>query len=610
MLGCIGVVYGDIGTSPLYAFREAAHIVGGKDGMQASEIYGILSLIIWALLAVVTLKYILFLLYADNKGEGGLLSLTAQARKATAKYDSIVLFLGILGAALFYGDAAITPAISVLSAVEGMKLVTPAFDHMVLPTAMTILIVLFWFQKKGTARMSIFFGPVTLIWFLCLGVAGIVHIVDHPRILMSFSPHYAILFLINHSTVSLAVIGAVFLAITGAEALYEDLGHFGRRPIQLAWLWLVFPCLVLNYMGQGALVLDNPKALENPFFLMFPDWALAPMVGLATLATIIASQAVITGTYSLTRSAIQLGILPRMEIRHTSREQHGQIYMPKVNRLLLLAVLFLCLMFGSSSALASAYGIAVSGTFIVTSALVFLVVWKVWDRSLRFTICLLAPFAVLELVFLAANLIKIFDGGYVPLFFAGFLVMMMMTWVAGTRYLYVQSRRISMPLEELKEKMVRLKPARVPGTAIFLTSDSQSAPIALLQNLKHNKVLHEHNIILTVVTAATPKVAENHRIVIESASDRIASVILHFGYMETPDVPRALASARFRGFDIDLENASYFLGRRSIVIDGKKGLPEWQDRIYIAMARSAINATDFFRIPPGKVVEMGVQMPV
>jgi KUP system potassium uptake protein len=607
-LGSIGVVYGDISTSPLYAFREAiARSTAAGTLPGPAEIFGIISLILWSLIVIVTLKYILFLLYADNRGEGGMLSLTALAQKGLKSGGSYIALLGIIGAALFYGDASITPAISVLSAVEGLELLAPSMAHFVLPLAIAILIALFILQKHGTARVSILFGPVMTCWVLMLGAAGLPHIIGHPAVLMACSPYYAVKFLIVHRGIALTVLGAVFLAITGAEALYEDLGHFGRRPIQTAWLFLVFPCLALNYLGQGALLLAQPD-ITNPFFLMVPHWFLLPLVIMATMATIIASQAVITGTYSLTRSAIQLGLLPRMEIKHTSESHAGQIYMPKVNRLLMWAVLFLIVIFRSSSALASAYGIAVTGTLLVTSALVFIVVTKTWGRSALFASCLVVPFVIIEFVFLSANMMKIFDGGIVPLMMAGLLIMLMVIWVRGSRYLMVRTRRQTLPLRDLIETLNADMPLRIRGTAIYLTGDSQSAPIALVQNLKHNKVLHERNVILTVVTARIPAVAESQRVVVEKLSPYMTSVILHFGYSETPDVPRALALAPDLG--LNLKDVSYFLGRRTLIPDGRRGLPEWQDHIFIPMARSAANATDFFRLPPGKVVELGMQIAV
>ena len=610
LLGSIGVVYGDIGTSPLYAFREAAVQTAGGGGITPVEIYGVCSMILWALMLVVTLKYVLFLLRLDNRGEGGILSLVVQAYKPAGKLGPFVFFMGLIGAALFYGDAAITPAISVLSAVEGLKLAAPGLEAYVLPISICILFALFYAQKSGTARVSIFFGPVTVLWFLVMGGLGIWWMIETPAILNALNPYYALYFFTHHGMVGLIILGAVFLSVTGAEALYADLGHFGRKPIQRAWLFLVFPCLALNYLGQGALVLTHPDAIENPFYRLVSEDFLLPLILLATAATIVAAQAVITGAYSLTRQAIQLGFLPRMEIRHTSNDQKGQIYIPQVNRLLLIGVILLCLVFGSSSGLASAYGIAVSGTMLVSSMLAFIVIWKVWKRSAAFAAIVVMPFLVLEVVFFAANMLKLFQGGIVPLFLAAVLVVMMMIWVKGTTYLRRKSQEDVISLSDLIETLDRQAPTRIEGTAIFLTSDPSTAPVALLQNLRHNKILHAHNIILTVATSQMPTVPETHRISVEALSSTITCVVLNFGYMETPDVPQALRLLPRHGVDLDTENASYFLGRRSIVSDAKVGLPEWQDNIYIAMARSASNANDFFRIPYDRVVEMGIQMAV
>lgn len=610
-LGCVGVVYGDIGTSPLYAFRVAITQAAAGAIPQPSEIFGVLSLIIWALILVVSLKYVLFLLHVNNRGDGGILSLMALAQRAVAKnHPGIVLLFGIIGAALFYGDASITPAISVLSAVEGVGLITPAFDGMALPVALVILFVLFSLQKRGTGKMSVLFGPIMVVWFLIIGIAGLSGILTNPSILLSFNPLYGFSFLIHHGWISLIVLGAVFLAVTGSETLYADLGHFGIKPIQTAWLWLVFPCLLLNYLGQGAFVLGNPEGIENPFFLMVPEWALIPLVLMATAATITASQAVITGAYSLTRQAIQLGLLPRLEIRHTSMKQEGQIYIPKVNRLLLYVVLLLCLTFGSSSALASAYGVAVSLTMVVTSLLAFVVLWKVWKKNVFLAALIALPFVLIEGVFTAANMLKIFDGGFVPLVMALLLVVMMVTWVNGTRYLRKKDHRQSISLTDLMEKLDREEPTRIHGTAIFLTSNPHDAPIALMQNLKHNKVLHDHNVVLTILNVDASKVPDDKKIVVEHLSSTMTRVLVSFGYMEIPDVPRALILAQCYGLEITLDEASFFLGKRSIISDPKRGLPEWQDHIYIAMAKSAASATDFYRIPYNRVVEMGMQMTV
>lgn len=613
-IGCIGVAYGDIGTSPLYAFREAAKAVSHGGPLLPLEIYGILSIIIWSVTLIVTLKYILFLLRVDNRGEGGSLSLMALALKATTpgKRDfSIVLGIGMVGAALFYSDAAITPAISVLSAVEGINLMTEKdISHVVLPLAIILLLFLFSAQKRGTQKVSLFFGPVMCVWFMVLSFNGIIWILKDPSILKVFNPWYAINFLIHHGEISLIVLGAAFLSVTGAESLYADLGHFGRKPIQIAWLILVFPALILNYIGQGSLLLSNPTAIENPFYLMVTDDWLIPMVLLSTLATIIASQAVITGAYSLTRQAIQLGLLPRLEIRHTSESQEGQIYLPKINRLLLLGVLFLCVVFKSSSALASAYGIAVTGTMIVSSMMAFYVMWRVWGRNPVLAACLVLPFLLLECVFLTANMLKVFEGGIVPLACAAMLTLLMYVWVAGTRYLRRKDHRQAIALTDLMERLERETPARVPGTAIFLTSSPHDAPIALIQNLKHNKCLHEHNVVLTIINTEMPKISDAHRIVIDPINSSMTRVLIHFGYMETPDVPKAIHMARVMGLDVDPMDSSYFLGKRSIISDPKRGLPEWQDHIYIALARAAASATDFYRIPSDKVVELGIQITV
>jgi KUP system potassium uptake protein len=604
LIGCIGVVYGDIGTSPLYAFREAALRVS-HGGIQPAELYGILSLIFWSLMIIVTLKYVLLLLRVDNKGEGGVLSLMAMAQKRVKRGREVVFIAAIAGTALFYGDAAITPAISVLSAVEGLKLVAPSFDTVVLPLAIFILFMLFAIQKTGTGNMSKFYGPVTALWFLTMGVTGAWWVIQYPSIIMGLSPHYGLLFLIKHGMLSFFVLGGVFLAVTGVEALYADLGHFGRKPIQRAWLWFVFPCLTLNYLGQAAMVLNNPKTLENPFFLLVPEWGLIPLVCIATVATIIASQATITGAMSLTRQGIQLGLLPRMEIRHTSATEAGQIYMPKVNGYLLVAVLMLCAVFRESGALASAYGIAVNGTMIVTSILAFIALPKILNKTYMFSALVVLPFVIVEGVFLASNLMKFFDGGFLPVFFAAYIVLMMVTWVQGTRYLHKHSARKSVSMVDLIEKMDRNPPHVVTGTAIFLTSDSRNAPEALMQNLKHNQVIHEKNIILTVAVAEVPIVPEAQRLIVEHLSSRIVRAIVSFGYMETPDVLSALYNADKQGLNIDVEKVTFFLGRHKIISNPRRGLPGWQDKIYIAMSRSAVSATDFYKIPPSQVIEIG-----
>jgi len=610
-VGSIGVVYGDIGTSPLYAFREAVVAAGGPGGLVTrTTVFGVLSLILWALILIVTIKYVLILLRADNNGEGGTLTLMALAQRALGKSGSVVVLLGIISGALFYGDALITPALSVLSAIEGLKVATPAFDDSVVPLTIVILLALFAVQSRGTGRVGLFFGPIMTVWFIAIAIPGVHRIIADPEVLWAFNPLYGLTFLTEHGKIGLLTLGAVFLAVTGAEALYADLGHFGRRPIQTAWLVIVLPALVVNYLGQGVLVLTDPKAVANPFFLLYPDWALLPMVGLATAATVIASQAVITGAYSLTRQAIQLGLLPRLEIRHTSETRFGQIYMPRVNALLLIGVLVLVAVFKSSSALASAYGIAVTGTMVVTAMMAFVVIWKGWHWSLPAAAALMLPFLAIDLTFLMANLLKVYEGGWVPLAFGGVLMIIMYTWRRGTRLLFEKTRRQETPLKDLVAMLERKPPQRVPGTAVFFTSDPESAPTALLHSLKHYKVLHEQNVILTVKTADFPHVLPSERVRIEQISPTFSRVHLRFGYMETPNVPKALAIARKVGWHFDIMATSFFLSRRALKPAVHSGMPRWQDRLFIRLAGAANDATDYFQIPTGRVVEVGTQVTI
>src|SRR5258706_5572259 len=491
LIGSIGVVYGDIGTSPLYAFREAVVAASAPEGIVTQQaVLGVLSLILWALIIVVTLKYVVILLRADNNGEGGTLALMALAQRAVGHGAGAVVLLGIISGALFYGDAVITPALSVLSAIEGIKLVTAALDPYVVPLTVLILVALFAAQSRGTARVAAFFGPVMCIWFGVIAIAAISPIVQHPEVLLALNPLHAVSFMLHHGIIGFVTLGAVFLAVTGAEALYADLGHFGKRPIQTAWLFIVLPSLALNYLGQGALVIADPKAVENPFFLMFPDWALLPIVSLGTAATVIASQAVITGAYSLTRQAIQLGLLPRFEIRHTSESHSGQIYIPRINMLLFVSVILLVLMFRSSSALASAYGIAVTGTMVVTGMMGFVVIWRVWRWSPFAAAALIAPFLFLDLTFLAAKLLKVFESGWVPLALGAVVMLLMYTWRHRSKLLFEKSRKQEFPLVELVAMLEKRPPQRVSGTAVFLTSDPAGAPPALMHSPKPSKVLH------------------------------------------------------------------------------------------------------------------------
>jgi KUP system potassium uptake protein len=610
-LGSIGVVYGDIGTSPLYALRESVLAAVGP-GKPASEavVLGILSLIIWALLVVVTAKYVLILLRADNHGEGGTLALMALASRALGRSTGIVILLGVISGALFYGDAIITPALSVLSAIEGLKIVTPAFDSYVVPITVVILLGLFWVQSTGTAKVAAFFGPLTMVWFAAIAAAGLWHIGKNWHVLYSFNPYYGVHFLLSHGLIGFYTLGAVFLVVTGSEALYADLGHFGRGPIRFAWLVVVLPALLINYLGQGALVLADPNTIENPFFLLFPDWALLPMVVLATIATVIASQAVITGAYSLTQQAIQLGLLPRLEIRHTSESLFGQIYMPRVNTLLLIGVLLLVALFRSSSALASAYGIAVTGTMVVTAMMAIIVIRRVWGWPLIGALALMLPFLFIDLTFLTANMLKVVEGGWMPLALGGLVMSIMYTWRRGSRLLSEKTRRQETPLDSLVRSLEKKPPIRVPGTAVFLTSDPASAPTALLHSLKHYKVLHEKNVILTVETADTPRVDPAERVRIEPVGQTFSRVVLRFGFMETPNVPHALAIARKLGWQFDIMSTSFFLSRRTLKPAAHSGMPRWQDRLFIALTRAANDATDYFQIPTGRVVEVGTQVTV
>jgi KUP system potassium uptake protein len=611
-LGSIGVVYGDIGTSPLYAFREAVMAASGPEGVPTpAAVLGVVSLILWALIIVVTLKYVVILLRADNNGEGGTLALMALAQRAVGTGGATVVLLGIISGALFYGDAVITPAVSVLSAIEGMKDVTLRFEPYIVPLTVLILLFLFAVQSRGTARVAAFFGPIMCVWFAVIAVAAIGPILQQPQVLLALNPFYAVSFMLHHGIIGFVTLGAVFLAVTGAEALYADLGHFGKRPIQTAWLFIVLPSLALNYLGQGALVLADPGAIVSPFFQLFPQgFVRGSMVVLATAATVIASQAVITGAYSLTRQAIQLGLLPRFEIRHTSEAHSGQIFIPRINQLLLVAVMLMVLLFRSSSALASAYGIAVTGTMVVTGMMGFVVIWKVWRWSPFAAAALIAPFLCLDLTFLAANLLKVFEGGWVPLALGALMILLMYTWRRGSRLLFEKSRKLEFPLADLVAMLEKRPPQRVPGTAVFLTSDPLSAPTALMHSLKHYKVLHEKNVILTIETAPTPRIDPSERVKLEQISPTFSKVTLKFGFMESPNVPKALAIARKLGWQFDIMSTSFFLSRRALKPAAHSGMPRWQDRLFISLSRSANDATDYFQIPSGRVVEVGTQVTI
>jgi KUP system potassium uptake protein len=621
-LGSVGVVFGDIGTSPLYAFKaamdEALH-----DSASRPAILGVVSLALWALILVVTVKYVLFLMRADNRGEGGVLSLMALAQSALGRRTPLLFALGVIGAALFYGDAVITPAISVLSAMEGMKTVPQLHgvvnNSTVMLASIIVLVLLFIAQAHGTAKVASLFGPIMVVWFLAIGGLGLMHLSDDPRVLYALSPHYAVEFLVRHGLTGFMVLGAVFLTVTGAEALYADMGHFGRWPIQAAWLFFALPCLALNYLGQGAFALKafelaraHGQALmsQDWFFLMIPPPMRAFMLILAAAATVIASQAVITGAYSLTQQAIQLGLLPRMTITRTSEAHSGQIYLPQINSMLLIGVLVLVALFQSSDNLSHAYGLAVTGTMVVTTCLSFVVVhylwrWKLWQAAL-----FVAPFVILDTTFLAANALKIVSGGWVPLLIGGSLFTVMATWVRGVQILTDKARRDSVSLAELTEILHVRAPHRVPGAAIFLTSEPDTAPVALMHNLKHNKVLHEKNVILTVRTTETPRVDDDARLHIEPINDDFKKVTVSYGFMESPNLPKALALCRKQGLKFDIMATSFFLGRRSVVPSAHSGMPLWQDKLFIYLMKNAANPTEFFKIPPGRVVELGAQVTV
>jgi KUP system potassium uptake protein len=610
LVGSIGVVYGDIGTSPLYAFREAvvAAKAGGLEGRAA--VLGVLSLITWALILVVTLKYVLIMLRADNNGEGGTFALMALGQKAAKRTTPLLFVLGLAGASFFYGDAVITPAISVLSAVEGLKLVSPVFHDWIIPLSLLIILALFAVQSHGTARVAKLFGPITAIWFVAMAVGGIIHIADDTGIVSALSPHHGIVLVASNGLLGLTILGLVFLAVTGAEALYADLGHFGRRPIQYAWLFFVFPALLLNYFGQGALVLAHPETIESPFFRLYPEWILLPIVLLATAATVIASQAVITGAFSLTQQAVHLGLLPRLGIRHTSEEMAGQIYLPQVNWLLFAGVVFVVVLFQTSSALASAYGVAVTATMIITSVMGFFVIWRVWGWSLWATAAIIVPLLLIEQAFFTANILKVFEGGWLPLLMAAVLFVVMWTWVRGYGLLSKKIRREDTDLAWLARKLEAKPPLRVPGTAVFLSADTDLAPTCLMHNLKHNRVLHERNVILSIKTENVPRVPRHERVEIDRTDTLFTKVIAHYGFMESPNVPKIFETCKRKDFNIEINDASFFLSRRSLRIAPKSELPRWQQRLFLALAGSAEDATVYFRIPMDRAVEIGTQVAV
>ncbi len=611
-LGALGIVYGDIGTSPLYTLRECLTQAGGF-GLTAANILGILSLIFWSLIIVVTVKYVIFVMQADNQGEGGILALTALALRGMRsghRRTAAVMAVGIAGAALFYGDCLITPAISVLSAVEGLKVATPLFEGYVVPITVTILVLLFLVQSRGTERVGRLFGPIMTVWFVVIGALGAVQIAHYPGVLAALSPHHAAEILAGHGWKGFLLLGAVVLAITGGEALYADMGHFGRHPIRLAWFGLVLPALLLCYFGQGALLLHEPAAIANPFFHLAPDWALLPMVGLATAATVIASQAVISGAYSVTQQAIHLRYLPRMEVRHTSEQEKGQIYLPQMNWLLLLGVVALVVSFQSSSSLAAAYGIAVTGTMVATTALAYKVARRLGRWSLVQAGLALAVFMTVDLGFFVSNLGKIMEGGWFPLLVGALVFVVMVTWRRGREVVRRRLAEDALPMDALLERLKGGGIQRVSGTAVFLTGNPRGLPPGLLHSLKHYKVLHQRVVLLTVEVEDVPHVAEDRRFELKPHSAGFYRLIVHFGFMDEPNIPGVLEGRRIPGLPFEPMETSYFVSRETLIRSRRAGLPRWQEPIFVLLSRLSTSASEFFCIPPNRVVELGMQLEI
>jgi KUP system potassium uptake protein len=610
-LGAMGVVYGDIGTSPLYTIKETF----GEHGVAptSGNVLGILSLVFWSLMLVVSVKYAGFIMRADNKGEGGIMALTALAQRsvrASRRARWWIMVLGLFGASLFFGDGVITPAISVLSAVEGVGVAAPALDHWIVPLTALIIVIVFLFQNHGTGKVGAVFGPVMLVWFVTLAVLGCIQIVHHPLVLRALSPWYGIEFFLHNGWRAFFVLGAVVLCITGAEALYADMGHFGKKPIHASWFGFVLPALVLNYFGQGALLIADPSSAANPFYKLVPEALIYPMVALATVATVIASQAVISGAFSVTREAIQLGFLPRMEIRHTSRRTIGQIYLPWVNRALLVLTLAVVLGFQSSSNLAAAYGIAVVGTMTIDSILVMIVFRRLWSWSLPRVLVIGGCFLLVDLAFLAANADKVEHGGWLPLVLGGAIFTMMATWRRGRELVMREIRQGGLALDPFIASIAAHPPLRVPGTAVFLTANQDGVPHALLHNLKHNKVLHERNVILTVETLETPTAEADERVAVQPLGDDFYKLTIRFGFAEDPDLPAQLERVKSCGVPFDLMDTTFFLSRESIVATDRPGMPLWRDRLFAFMQRNATPATAFFQIPGNRLVELGTQVEI
>ena len=610
-LGAIGVVYGDIGTSVLYAFKEV--FVSGHVPITTDNILGVLSLFFWTLTIIVSLKYVVLIMRADNHGEGGLMALLAlasQSVKDRPQLRGVLLMIGVFGVALFFGDGVITPAITVLGAVEGLEIVTPAAKPYVVTISLVVLVMLFAVQRRGTGDIGKFFGPITVIWFIAIACAGAAQIVQNPMVLKAMLPGYAFAFITKHYGIAFITLGAVFLCVTGAEALYADMGHFGKKPIRIAWFGLVMPALLLNYFGQGALVLANPKAAANPFYLMTPDWAMIPMVVLATAATVIASQALISGAFSATKQTIQLGFLPRLSILHTSIRDTGQIYIPAVNWVLLAGVVAAVTLFGSSSALAAAYGISVSLVMVITTLLTFYVLRYGWGYPLSLCIAATAFFVTVDLAFFASNSLKIVQGGWFPLLMACVLYVIMMTWKKGRALLNEKLRADAIDLPSFLEAVFVSPPVRVEGTAVFLTAEPGTVPNALLHNLKHNKVLHEQNLFVTVRNHEVPWIGMDKRLETESLGHNCWQAVIHYGFKNDPDLPRALQQMRARGCELDVMTTSYFLSRDVVVPTIGRGMARWREKLFAQMHHNASGAADFLNLPNNAVVELGSKIEI
>jgi KUP system potassium uptake protein len=611
LIGVLGVVYGDIGTSPLYALQASLGYFQ-KSGLKYADIFGILSLIFWSLIIVVTLKYVTFIMRADNNGEGGTLSLMALASRVARsdRTKGALGIIGIVGAGLFFGDGVITPAISILSAVEGITVISPDLSRLVLPIALVVIAVLFLVQRKGTDAVGRAFGPIMVVWFLSLGLLGLSEIVRYPFVLEALNPYYSLAFMVRHDRIAFIALGAVVLAVTGAEALYADMSHFGRRPIRASWIFFVLPCLVLNYFGQGALVIANPSTVDNPFYKLAPHVLQIPLIILATMATVIASQAVITGAYSVARMCIQLGLLPRMEVRHTSEHEQGQIYVPQINAILAVGVVLLVLTFRSSNALASAYGIAVTGTFLCDNTLAAFVYRRQFGWPRWATLALFGAFGVIDFAFFAANSLKIFEGGWVPLAIGLTIILVMTTWRRGRGLIVARWQQDSLPLASFLARLPQSRIIRVPGTAVFLTGNLEFVPNALLHNLKHNKVLHEQVFFVNVRTLAFPQASPEERATAEEVAPGVFKVSLCYGFMESPNVPRALESLSAHGIEFKPMQTSYFLGRETVVTASLPKLRFIRRWLFLFMVRNAVSATEFFRIPSDRVVELGVRIAI